>query len=178
MLVSLACNIFPLSATAGRINDGIDWFRYEVGEGEFYSPINGDIEFATVAGTARLGLSNFLYFKGGGSYHYIDQELVDDPAYSPEYQFFSGGELHVFWSQKLIDFWAYGEIVYVGPYHGLVDPNLGGRAVINTKMSFKMGNFRFNFVTQNAMLETYYPKDGWQLPGRSTTYGFTWDFID
>ncbi len=167
-----------ITAAAGRIKDGIDWLRREEAEVETFAPANGDIDFATVTGTARLGLGDFLYLKGGGSYHYADHELVADPAYSPEYQVFSGGELHLYWSQKLIHFWAYGEIVCIGPYHGHVDQNLGDGAVINTAVSFRMGNFRFKFVTQNALLESYLPKDGWQLPGRSTTYGFTWNFYD
>lgn len=167
-----------VTAVAGRISDGIDWLHREEAGMEIYTPVNRDLDFATVTGTARLGLGDLLYLKGGGSYHYIDQEQVADPAYSPEYQVFSGGELHLYWSQKLIHFWVYGEIVYVGPYHGYVDQDLGGGAVINTTVSFRMGHFRFKFVTQNALLAAYAPKDGWQLPGRSTTYGFTWNFMD
>ncbi|MCD6249040.1 MAG: hypothetical protein J7J98_01750 [candidate division Zixibacteria bacterium] len=166
------------SAIGGKVWDGIDWLRRYEGDLEVYTPVNGDINFANVTGTARFELSDFLHFKGGGSYHYTDYELLIDPAYSPEYQFFSGMELHLFWSQKLIDLWAYGEVVYTGPYHGFVGDDLGEQAIVNVKLSFNMGHFRFHFVSQNALSVLYYPKDGWQNPGRYTTYGFTWDFID
>jgi hypothetical protein len=167
-----------LSAVGGRIRDGIDWLRRYRESLEFYSPANGDIDFASVTGSARLELSDYLRFKGGGSYHYIDYELVADPAYSPEYQFFSGMELHLLWAQKLIDLWAYGEVVYASRYHGHVQWDMGERIITNVKLSFRMGHFRFHFVSQNALSMLHYPKDGWQNPGRYTTYGFTWDFID
>jgi hypothetical protein len=167
-----------LSAVGGRIWDGIDWPRRYAGALEVFTPINGDIDFATVTGSTNWDFSDNVRFKGGGSYHYIDYELIDDPAYSPEYQFFSGLELHLFWRQTLIDLWAYGEVVYTGPYHGLGDKGLGDNAIVNVKLSFRMGHFWFHFVSQNTLSLRYDAKDGWQNPGRYSTYGFTWDFID
>jgi len=167
-----------LSVVGGHTWDGIDWLTRREGGRDLFSPFNGDIDWVSITTLARFGLSDFLRFKGGGSYHYLDYENIADPVYSPEFQLFSGLEMHLFWSQKLIDLYAYGEVVYSGPYHGYVQQNLGEQAIVNVKLSFKMGHFRFHFISQNTLSAAYYPKDYWQNPGRYSSYGFTWDFID
>ncbi len=180
--VELALGRLPTSimvtATGGRLWHGIDWQRSEENSITTFTPRNGDIDFVGITGIARLNLWDAIDLKTGGSYRYLDYENFEDKPYTPEYQFFSGGELHLFWSQKLIDLYAYGEVVYTGPYDGYLQANLGNTAVINTKLSFRMGNFRFHWISQNAFLLDYFPRDYFRNAYRYTSYGFTWEFFD
>jgi hypothetical protein len=166
------------SVTGGRIFDGIDWLNRSEGDLTVFSPVNGDIEFATPTVTTRLRLLNFFYLIGGGSYHYYDYENFPDKAYSPEYQAFAGGEIHWYWASRLIHFYAYGEMEYVGPYHGYVQEDLGDQAVFNAKLSIGLRKFRFHWVFQNALDAAYYPRDYYLVPGRYSYIGFTWNFFD
>jgi hypothetical protein len=68
--------------------------------------------------------------------------------------------------------------VYVGPYDGFRQDELGDVAVVNVKLSFKMGNFRFHWISQNSLMQEYYPRDYWRVVNYTTYYGFTWDFFD
>lgn len=167
-----------ISSSGGKIWDGIDWLPQMSGSKRVFTPTNGDINWTTVTTTGRMRFSDFLNFKGGGSYHYIDYAAADNRAYTPKYQLFSGVEIHLYWRQKLIDFWAYGETVYVGPYDGLYETGLGNVAVENVKLSFRMGNFRFHWLMLNALSRVFDPKDFWTNPGYTTYYGFTWNFFD
>jgi len=167
-----------LSVVGGKIRDGIDWLPERTGSHTAYSPANGDIDWATAAAGGRLRIVDFLRLKGGGSYHLVEYVNVDERPYTPEYQAFSGLELHLFWRQKLIDFYAYGELSYVGPYDGYVQSELGNVVMTNVKLSFRMGSFRFHWILQNSLSKVYYPRDYWQNPGYSAYYGFTWDFFD
>lgn len=176
-LGSLGNNV-GLSVTGGKIIDGIDWQNVQEGDNTLFMPANGDISFVTATADARITLADFLRFKGGGSYHYLDYAGFPDRAYAPEYQAFSGMELHLFWSQKLIDLYAYGEFLYTGPYHGYVQQNLGDQALFNTKLSFRMGSFRFHWVIQNVLLTTYSPREYFHFAGRYNYYGFTWEFLN
>ncbi|MCX6834082.1 MAG: hypothetical protein NTW07_02930, partial [candidate division Zixibacteria bacterium] len=140
-----------IASSGGKIWDGIDWLPVMSGSKRVFTPTNGDINWASITTTGRMRFSDFLNFKGGGCYHYIDYAAADNRAYTPEYQAFSGMELHLFWRQKLIDFWAYGEMVYVGPYDGYRQTNLGNSPVVNAKLSFRMGNFHFYWISQNSL---------------------------
>ncbi len=171
-------NNASLQLTGGRIFKGIDWIQQEEGTRTVFSPANGDIDFATLTVGGRCGWSQFLNFKTGGSYHYLDYDNFESKAYTPEYQVFSGLEMHVYWPQKLIDFWAYGEVVYVGPYHGYVEDGLGKEAVCNVKLSFRMSRFRFHWVIQNVLSNVYASREYYEFPGRYNSYGFTWDFLN
>ncbi|RKX25851.1 MAG: hypothetical protein DRP45_05010, partial [Candidatus Zixiibacteriota bacterium] len=171
-------NCLGVSVTGGRIKDGIDWYRELHGDTSIFSPINGDIDFGTVTGRARIGLGDILHLNGGGSYHFLEYEHYEDKSFSPEYQCFSGLEMHVYWPQKLIHFYAYGEFVYTGPYHGYRQTNLGNVGLLNLKFSFRMGDFRFHWVIQNATSSVYSARDYIRFPGRYNYFGFTWDFLD
>jgi hypothetical protein len=171
-------NSLTVSSVGGKIWDGIDWFPQMSGSKQVFTPVNGDINWASVTTTGRMRLSDFLHFKGGGSYHHIDYARTNERAYTPEYQAFSGLELHLYWRQKLIDFWAYGEMVYVGPYDGFLKADLGNVAVVNVKLSFRMGNFRFHWISQNSLSQEYSPRDYWKVVNYTVYYGFTWDFFD
>jgi hypothetical protein len=175
-------NSLGLSVTGGRIFDGIDWQNQLVNDSfsifTQFSPINGDIDFVSGTLTKKIRIAEFLRFSGGGSYHYLDYAAFDDKAYSPEYQLFSGMELHVFWRQRLIHLYAYGEVVYTGPYHGYFEDGLGEVPIFNIKLSFKARSFRFHYVVQNALAREYRARDYFTNPGRYDYYGFTWDFLN
>jgi hypothetical protein len=171
-------NSVTVTATGGKIWDGIDWLPRMSDSKLLFVPGNGDITWSSVSGTGRMRIADFLRLKGGGSFHHSEYELTDQRPYAPEYQTFSGLELHLYWRQKLIDFWAYGELVYVGPYDGFRQDELGDVAVVNVKLSFKMGNFRFHWISQNSLMQEYYPRDYWRVVNYTTYYGFTWDFFD
>lgn len=75
-------------------------------------------------------------------------------------------------------FWAYGEVQYVGPYSGYQGEQLGEQAVVNGKLSFSMGNFRFRVVYQNFLNIDYANRELFNIPGRVVTWGFDWNFFD
>jgi hypothetical protein len=164
-----------LSVTGGRIFDGIDWTNaLAVDTGgimTLFTPVNGNINFATATVRKSVRLHNFLRFNGGGSYHYLDYTAIKDKAYSPKYQLFSGMELHLFWAQKLIHLYAYGEVSYIGPYHGYQGKSLGEAAVVNTKLSFQMARFRFYYLIQNAFARFYSVREDFERQGRSFHMG-------
>ncbi len=171
-------NSLSLTATGGKIWDGIDWMPTKAGALTVFAPQHGDVTFSNITSVGRVRLADFLRFKGGGSYHFVDYKLTDNRAYTPKYQAFSGLELHLFWRQKLIDFWAYGELVYVGRYDGYIEPGLGNEALTNVKLSFRMGHFRFHWIMQNSLSAVFRPRDYWENPGYVTSWGFVWDFFD
>lgn len=167
---------------AGYIFDGIEWYQRLAPEFSgipwLFSPINTDVRYATATVTKRFALGDFLAFQGGGSYHFVDYELLEDRPYQPEYQVFSGLELHYYWRAKLMHFWAYGEVVYVGPYEGIAETPLGEQAVFNGKASFSMGNFRFRLVYQNLLRQSIQWREGLFADDWMITWGFTWNFFD
>jgi hypothetical protein len=178
MLIGQQDNDINLQVTGGKIMDGIDW-KYVVENGQtVFSPVNGDITFVSASAGKTLRIADFLRFCGGGAYHYLDYEEFDNKAYAPEYQFFSGLELHLFWSQKLIDLYAYGEIVYTGPYDGYKKQGLGQEPVANAKLSFRMGSFRFHYIFQNVLSRVYEVREDFSYPGRYNSWGFIWTFLN
>lgn len=171
-----------LSITGGKIFDGIDWQNQPVtdslGSYTIFSPINGDITFVNVSVHPKLKVKDFLRFTAGGAYHDLNYAEFKTKAYSPEYQFFSGMELHIYWPQRLLDLFAYGEIVYTGPYDGYDKKGLGQELVANAKLSFALKDFRFNFVFQNVLSTVYRAREYITFPGRYFYYGFTWNFLN
>jgi len=167
------------SLTGGRITDGINWRMSSSATGlTEFAPVNSDVDFATVAVNSRLGLWKIFSLLGGGAYHYQDHSDLDSIPYAPEYQAFGGAEMHVYWPQRLLHLYAYGEVVYVGPYEGYSDFYLGETAIVNVKLSFGMRSFRFHWVFKNALAGFESPRDFHQGQGQFVYYGFTWDFLD
>ncbi|MFQ5498649.1 MAG: hypothetical protein ACE5FH_03165 [Candidatus Zixiibacteriota bacterium] len=170
------------SVTAGKITDGIEWNRTEdsilLQPSSSFSPINTDIDFFNVTGMVDLAFSDFFRFHGGGASRSVDLAAIDDRAYLPDYQLFGGAELHYYWRQKITDLFAYGEIVYNGPYHGYQQDGLGETVVANVKLSFRMKDFRFHYVFQNVLNTVYQSRERLSFPGQFSYYGFTWDFMD
>ncbi len=175
-------NAVRLNVTGGRITDGIDWQHQMVEDSVadylLFSPINGDIDFVNVTLLQRFKLMEFVRFSGGGAYHFIEYDRYDDKAYTPEYQAFSGLELHYYWESKLLDLFAYGEVVYVGPYHGLVEDGLGEQLIANAKLSLGLKNFRFHLVFQNVLNQVYRQRDYLTHNGSFFYYGLVWNFDD
>ena len=171
-------NAWVLSLTGGHITDGIDWKLRDSALGKVFSPVNGNIDFFDATFIKKIALSDFLRFKGGGSYHLLDYAAFDDKAYSPEYQAFGGMELHVYWPQRLIHFFAYGELVYVGPYDGYEEKDLGQTPIFNACLSFKARSFRFHWTIQNVLQQEYSSRDYFIFPGQYHSWGFTWDFLN
>jgi len=173
-------NSIAASVVGGRIWNAIDWrptldpqFSTLV-----FSPLNDDMTFVTGTLTKDIQLGRLLNFHGGASYHYLDYASNRAKAYQPDYQAFGGAELHIFWKQKLIHLFAYGEAVYLGPFDGYRQTGLGQTVVFNTKLSFSMGSFRFHLVHENVLNTVYENREYGIMPGRTLFWGFVWNFLD
>ncbi len=172
-------NNLNISATGGRIIDAVEWQPVQNGSTLRFSPINTDLDFATVAAMPSIGLGHFLAFRGGASYHWIEFAEFESSAYTPEYQVFTGLELHVYWPQRGLDLFAYGELVYTGEYDGYRAQGLGQEFAPNGKLSFGMGDdFRMHFVFQNALSVEYSRREYFTTPGRFFYFGFEWKFLN
>jgi hypothetical protein len=73
---------------------------------------------------------------------------------------------------------AYGEIVYVGPYNGYDQLDLGQEMIANAKLSFSFGKYKMHFVFQNVLGTQYQSREYITNPGRLFYYGFTWNFLN
>ncbi|MEW6411508.1 MAG: hypothetical protein AB1483_03440 [Candidatus Zixiibacteriota bacterium] len=172
-----------LTVTAGRVFNGIDWITTELRDSVFvsytlFSPANINFDFLDVCLQQRLRLGDALRLTAGGAYHRIEYERFEQRPYQPEYEAFAGAELHQFWPQRNIHLYAYAEVVYTGEYIGYEEPDLGNAAVINTKLSFRIKDFRFHWVQQNALSKVYSPRDYFVNPGRYSYFGITWHFLN
>ena len=170
-------NSARLSLTAGKLSDGINYRISRTINITEYSPSNADISFASISTNERLQFGKFISLLGGGSYNFQDHDDIEIVPYAPEYQFFAGGELNLFWRQRGIHLFAYGEVIYAGPYEGYYDTDLGETALFNAKLSFQMRSFRFFYVYQNPLNLVDLPRDQFLGIGRYIYYGFSWDFL-
>ncbi|MFZ1683538.1 MAG: hypothetical protein WAU88_05330 [Candidatus Zixiibacteriota bacterium] len=168
-------------ATGGRIFDGIDWVLQgnpDTFPVHTFAPVNENINFATVSVEQTLAVDSFLTLHGGASYHYVTYDGDRHRPYQPDRNAFAGAELHYYWKPKLIDVWGYAEVVYLGPYDGYYESDIGNSAVINATVSFRMGNFRFHVLWQNLLATIYRNREYDTSQGRLISYGFTWNFFD
>lgn len=172
-----------LSATlvGGHISDGIEW-RQSVATNPApvitFAPENIDTDFFTATAKQRLKLKDFLRLSSGASWHFVEDELGQKPVYQPDWQVFSGMELHLFWRQRLIHFIGYTELLFTGLYDGYEKEELGQELVINIKVAFRIKDFQFNYVFQNALANPYEVRENIEFPGRFTYYNITWNFIN
>ncbi|MBK7140867.1 MAG: hypothetical protein IPH75_02155 [bacterium] len=175
-------NGLTVEAVGGTIYDGIEWDRTFISVTSaaawYFTPVNTDISFATVSAQKRIRVGQFATFLGGCGYFWREFERYTERPYQPDYQVYGGLELHHYWQSKLMHFWAYGEIQYTGAYEGFDGELLGEQAVLNGKLSFSMGNFRFRIVYQNALDQYYSTREQFEIPGRVVTWGFDWNFFD
>ena len=174
-------NKITLSITKGRINNVIEWtdqFLPGAGSPLFYSPVNDNLTFFTASVKPSLRLSDFLRFDAGGAYFKFDYENLGNRPYRPEYNVFSGLELHYYWKSRLVNLYAYGELRYVGPYDGYDKTGLGEELVANTKFTIGLHNFSFHLVFQNHFDNQYELRENLTVPGRVFYYGLVWKFYD
>ncbi len=171
-----------LCLTGGKILEGIDWRpAAETLNGSsqiLFSPVNEDVDFLNIRLQPSVELMNILSISTGGAYHYVRYGSFDHRAYSPKYQLFSSAELHVYWPQRLVHLYAFGEIVYTGAYDGYEKVGLGQEPIANAKLSLGLRDFRFNLVFQNILARVYQAREYSTFPGRYTYYGIEWTFID
>jgi len=143
-----------------------------------YRPGNHDIEFASGSLTKTISYRDNIYWKGSGSYHYIKIAGDDDPAYSPDYQFFSSLELSYQFRKPSIRLYGYIEGQYYGPYAGPHGTELGEKPIINTKLSFSIKKFQFYYIFQNIIGTEYMLREFTPIPTWYDYFGFTWNFLD
>jgi hypothetical protein len=87
-------------------------------------------------------------------------------------------ELHVYWPQRLLDLYAYGEVVYIGPYHGYVATVLGQDPIVNGKFSIGLKDFRFSLIFQNILGRYYRSREYVTFRERFFYYNISWNFLD
>ncbi|MEE8576733.1 MAG: TonB-dependent receptor, partial [candidate division Zixibacteria bacterium] len=174
-----------VTITGGQLRDGIDWIPEIVDDPGLvksadFVPRNGNVEFADIALRPSLSITDFFRLLAGGSYHWVTYDNFETRPYTPEYQAFAGGEIHLSWPQKQIELYGYSEVTYTGPYVGYfqAQTGLGEDPIINAKASFRMGNFRFHFLWQNVLNRIYQSREDFSYLGRFTSYGFVWDFLN
>jgi len=173
-------NALSVNVTGGQFIDGITWWSDtltdSISSRRQFAPENNDFSFASASLQKRITVSDFLRFNAGYAYHYVDYKDHDSVPYSPEQQGFAGTELHVYWPQRQIHFFAYGEAVYNSSYHGWVDEGLGDDIITNVKLSFQIKRFRFHYVLEDALNRAWKSREYFTRPGRYMYYGFTWAF--
>ena len=174
-------NNISLSVTGGKISDAIEWSSNKSGgivSVRHFTPVNDDITFVTASIRPSFRISDFLHFNAGAAWHKYDYDSLKERPYQPEYNFFSGLELHHYWKDRLIHLYAYGEVIYTGPYDGYDKPGLGKELIANAKLSLGLKDFRFHFVFQNTFDNVYEARENLTIPGRFFYYGLTWNFFD
>ena len=134
--------------------------------------------FADIKLTGDVKINDFISWYSGGAYHHIEYENFENKAYQPDYQLFSGMELHLYWAQKYTDLFAYAEISYYGKYSGYDQSLLGEEPIVNAKLSFKIKDFRFNYIWQNPLQIFIQPREKFTIFGRITYSSFEWNFFN
>jgi len=169
-----------LTITGGKIRDAIDWQDYRIvgAEGVYrlFKPVNENIDFTDFSLEQKLRLKDFLRLRSGAALHSVTYETVKTKPYSPDFQLFSGLELHYYWPQKIMDLFAYGELAYQSEYEGYDRKGLGKELIANVKLSFRIKDFRFYYAIQNALSNVYEPREYMINPGRYNCFGFEWNF--
>jgi hypothetical protein len=172
---------FGANAVAGKIWDGVTW----VAESEFvadtsgsFHPTNVSTSFATVDLFVSARLANFFQWRGGAAWHAIESKDRDSIPYTPKYNAFTGGELHLNWSKTGTHLFAYGELMWTGQYYGYFGRVLGEDLAANTKLTLEMKDFHLFFVFQNTLLQSIEQREFYPSETRAFYYGLTWWFED
>ena len=176
-----ADNNISFIITGGKISDAIEWSSNKSSGAvsiRHFSSVNDDISFVTASARPSLRISDFLQFSAGAAWHKYEYDSLGERPYQPEYNFFTGLELHHYWKDRLVHLYAYGELVYTGPYAGYDKQGLGKELVANAKLSLGLKDFRFHFVFQNTFDNVYEARESMTIPGRFFYYGLTWNFFD
>jgi len=180
-------NNWHLSLTGGKVFDGIDWVQYPLDTlgviVDAFGPVNHDLEFVNATLTKKLYLWNKVWMYGGASYRYVKVDGDDSPYYSPDYQAFGGLELYHYLEFIETHLYGYLEGVFVGKYDtpagfGTPGTTRGNEGIVNLRLSFRIKQFRFYFVSQNLLTTFYTMRDGYSIGERFAFYGITWSFTD
>ena len=176
-----ADNNVSINITGGKISDAIEWSSLRIGTTisvRQFAPVNDDITFVTASMRPSFRIADFLRFKAGAAWHKLNYDSLGERPYQPEYNFFTGLELHHYWKDRLVHLYAYGELTYTGPYDGYDKQGLGKELVSNAKLSLGLKDFRFHFVFQNTFDNIYEARENMTIPGRFFYYGLAWKFSD
>ncbi len=178
--VGQAGSDLSLAVTGGKIKDAIDWIKFDtVGYASGgYRPANHNIDFVSTTLKQRITLGENFYWSGGGSYHYVKYSDNANPPYTPEYQTFTNLEVYYYVFPLDLHLYAYGELLYTGPYTGINGQKFGKAPVFNVKLSFRIKKFRFYYLFQNMLNREYEAREDYPLVGRNNYYGITWEFLD
>jgi outer membrane cobalamin receptor len=173
-------NDLTISATGGKIFDGIDWACidttiYTLGH---FMTINHDIEFASVSAKQRLSWKDFAHWSGGIAYNHLAAGDDKSLPYSPDLRAFSNLELHIYVRKLDLHLYGYGQGNYVSEYTGYTGQKLGDRATLDVKFSFRIKRFRFFYISQNVLNPIYESRERYQLAGRFNYYGVRWEFLN
>jgi hypothetical protein len=167
-----------LSSTGGSIKDAIEWRSSISSDTNYYQPLNEDVDFFVSKVEVKSQLAEWLNFKAGSAYNYVEYATPKDIPYAPKYQVYTSAELNYYWSQKFMNLNAFGEFVYSDKYLGRFGGEFGNEIIFNAKLSFSIKRFRFHYVFQNIAGTEYNSYEGITIPGRYSYYGITWNFID
>lgn len=168
-----------LSATGGYIVDGINWRGFAKSPaGREFRPINENVSFAGLTATSNLALTDWLHWVGSGSLYSISYDSIDAPAYTPDYNIFSGLTLDVYLPFLELYLSGYGELALTGPYTGYDTIVLGENPVVSTRISARVKSFRFHYVFENSFNRIYEAREQYLIRGRYSWYWITWDFLD
>jgi hypothetical protein len=171
-----------LSCSFGRIGDAIRWRKYDYDTAgatvKAYKPFNDDLKFVSVTATQNFKWKDILRWYGGGGYHFVESELDETLAYSPDYQLTAGIEIYKYIRKLELHLFAILEGVYYGRYFGAMMRPLGEDPIINLKLSFRIKAFKFYYIFQNLPSIEYQRREDYTIPGRFNFYGFHWDFLD
>jgi len=180
-------NDLQISLTGGKIFAGIDWEHYYLdtlgGTFDAYRPINHDIDFIGATLLKRFTYRDNIWLYGGVTCRYDKVGGNDNPYYSPDFQGFAAIQLHHYVDLIGTHFYGYLEAIGIGKYdtpESFQSPGytFGNQAVVNLKLSFRIKEFRFYFVSQNLLAEYYSMRDGYPINDRFAFYGLTWKFLD
>ncbi len=167
-----------LSITGGKITDGINWRTSPTSSGLLYRPINEDFTFFGATVTKRLALTSWLVWNSSAAIYNSEYDSTAQPAYSPDYNLFSGLALDFYYRPLEIHFSGYGEVTYNGEYFGYDGSLLGKQAVINYRAAFRIKDFTFNYVFENSLNAQFQAREGYDYIGRYSWYWITWNFFN
>jgi hypothetical protein len=171
---------FQFSATGGKIENAIDWIRFDTLGLELVAtrPGNREIIFGSVSAMQNLNLNDRLIFSAGGSYRHVEIDKNDNTPYTPNYQLFSGLQLYHHIKKLDLHLYIYGEAMYHSIYHGYDLQEYGEKVIFNLKFSFRIKKFRFYQIFQDVPSIDYSLRENYYIPGRYVFYGVTWEFLD
>ncbi len=167
-----------LSVTGGKIVDGINWRTSSTTTGLLYSPLNEDFTFVGVTLSQRYPITSWLNWNGSAAYYNADYDSTAQPTYAPEYNLFTGLTLDFYFRPLEMHISGYGELTYVGDYLGNDGSQLGQQAVVNYRASFRIKDFTFNYIFENALSAQYQAREQYTNIGRYSWYWITWNFFN